>query len=71
MTEAESRGAISAAIDAGSRVLGTLPGQFLALCVLNALFISALLWFLAHQGDARERVIQSIVTSCMEQTRGK
>lgn len=66
MTEAESHGAISAALDAGSKVLGTLPGQFLALCLLNVLFIVGLLYFLAHQGDARERVLNTIITACLE-----
>jgi hypothetical protein len=69
MTETEQHGAIGAALEAGGKVLGTLPGQFLALCLVNVLFVSGLLYFLAHQGEARERVIQTILAACLDARR--
>lgn len=68
MTEAESRGTVGAAINACATVLGTLPGQFLALCLVNVLFVGGLLLFLERQAAGRERVITAIVTACLEKT---
>jgi hypothetical protein len=65
MTDAEHHGSLSAISDAGHKFLITLPGQFLALCLINVLFLIGLLYFLAHQSDARERIIQSIVDRCV------
>lgn len=47
-------------------MLATLPGQFLALLVVNTCFVGGLLWFLEAQQASRERVINTIVTSCLE-----
>lgn len=66
MTDEQQHGVVVSAIDAGRQVLGTLPGQFLALLLINACFVLGLLWFLHAQGAARERVINTIVSSCLE-----
>lgn len=57
---------VSGVVRACTSMLGTLPGQFLALLVINACFIGGLLWFLNAQSDARERIINTIVSSCLE-----
>jgi len=67
MTDAETRGVVGAATELGGKLIGSLPAQFLMLCVLNLFFILGLLWFLNQQDQARERVLAPIVTSCLQQ----
>lgn len=57
------------AIKACTTMLGTLPGQFLALLIVNVCFVGGLLWFLEAQQASRERVIDTIVRSCLERQR--
>jgi hypothetical protein len=66
------------AISAASSVLQSLPGQFLALVILNAAFIGGMLWFLQgvdsrrvtfeqSQNEARERVLVPLLNACIQQ----
>lgn len=50
---------------AAASVLKTLPGQFLALCLVNAIFIGSLFWFLNARTAAVERMLTSVLTSCI------
>lgn len=52
--------------DLGRHAITALPAQFLVLCAINAVFVVGLLWFLADQQAARERVLSQIVTGCMQ-----
>jgi hypothetical protein len=60
-----------------TRLLTTLPGQFLALVLLNTAFVLGLLWFLdreqAHEtaleaqlAAARERILVPVLQACVE-----
>ena len=62
MTEAE-RGVIG---DLGSKLISSLPAQFLGLVVLNIVFICGLLWFLNNRDDARERMLTPILAACLQ-----
>lgn len=63
MTEHEATGVISL----GSKLIGSLPAQFLMLCVLNMVFLGGLLWFLDKREEARERVLGPIVERCLQE----
>lgn len=62
----------------GGKLMASLPGQFLALCVINVFFVLGLLWFLQstdarrvdaeqHAMDARERMLTPILTACVQE----
>ena len=67
MTEQEAQGVVGAAAKLGGQLIGSLPAQFLMLCVLNLIFTLGLLWFLNQQEQARERVLTPIVTACLQE----
>jgi hypothetical protein len=61
----------------GERVLQSLPAQFLALVLLNALFVGGIVWFLAGvdarrvafeqaESDSRERVLSPVLAACID-----
>jgi hypothetical protein len=50
-----------------ARVVDNLPGQFLALVLVNTLYILGLLWFLNAQADRRDRNLSPIIASCLKQ----
>lgn len=75
-------GISDSAVDAASRVLTTLPAQFLALVLLNTAFVLGLLWFLngvdarrvtfeQAEAGARERVLTPVLASCIDQRHGQ
>lgn len=66
MTDAEARSAVGAVSEAAARTLGTLPAQFLALVLLNTVFICSLLWFLQSHDKDRIQAMTAILTSCTE-----
>jgi glycopeptide antibiotics resistance protein len=41
-----------------------LTPEFLALALLNVVFIVALAWLFSRQNDARERVLTPLLTAC-------
>lgn len=72
-------GIVSSIASATSATLNTLPGQFLALVLINMLFIGGLLWFLdreeagrrvfeARSLDARERLLAPLLKACVDDT---
>lgn len=62
MTDAEAHGVAGVA----SKLIGSLPAQFLMLLVLNVVFILGLLWFLNARDEARERLLTPILASCLQ-----
>jgi hypothetical protein len=65
MSEGEA-GMFNAAIQTGGRVMQTLPGQFLALVLMNSIFIGGLFLFLDRGEDRRERVLAPVLKACAE-----
>ena len=63
---ARHEGAIGALTDLGSRMVSVLPPAFVMLCVINAIFIAAVLWFLDDQVAARTKLVQTLVEKCMD-----
>jgi hypothetical protein len=66
VTEQEAHGLAGVA----SRVVGSLPGQFLALLLVVAVIVGGLFWHLDNQLDARERVLEKMIAGCMPQHGG-
>jgi hypothetical protein len=66
MTEGEAKGVAAGAIEAGGKLLGSLPAQMLVLVMLNLVFIFALFWFLNSRDTARERLLTPILAACMQ-----
>jgi hypothetical protein len=60
MTEEETKGLVGL----GSKLIGGLPAQFLALLVINLVVVGGLFWHLGNQLDARERVLIKLVETC-------
>ena len=54
------------AIDAGKAVLTALPPAFLLLCLINAAFIAAVLWFLDVQLAQRMELANKILDACLQ-----
>ena len=65
MTEEETKGLVGL----GGKLIAGLPAQFLALIVVNLVFMGAFIWYV----DARSRhsvdVIQQLLSSCLQQSR--
>jgi hypothetical protein len=66
MTDEEHNSVTSAAASVSKQLINTLPAQFLALILLNVIFVGLLLWFLDDQMTSRILLADKIVTSCME-----
>jgi hypothetical protein len=49
-----------------TKVIGSLPAQFLMLILINMMFIGGLIWFLDRRDDARERMLIPILASCLK-----
>lgn len=62
----EDRGAIAAATKLGQSLIGALPPAFLLLCLINAIFIGLVMYFLDHQLDQRTQLVAKLVDSCMD-----
>ena len=52
-------------IEASRSVLSVVPPSFLGLCLVNLLFLGAVLWFLDAQVDARMQLVGKIVDACV------
>lgn len=60
MTTEETQGLVGL----GSKLISGLPGQFLALLVINLVVVGGLFWHLGDQLDARERILAKLVENC-------
>jgi hypothetical protein len=60
MTEEETKGLVGL----GSKLIGGLPAQFLALLLVNVLVVGGLIWHMDSQLDARERVLIKLIETC-------
>jgi Tfp pilus assembly protein PilO len=49
----------------GGKLIGSLPGQFLALLAVVAVLVLGLFWHLDNQLDARERVLEKMIAGCL------
>jgi len=52
-------------IEASRAVLSVVPPSFLGLCLVNLLFLGAVLWFLNAQVEARMALVARIVDACV------
>lgn len=59
---AEGNGGI---IGLGGKIVTSLPGQFLALVLINVVFILGILWFLEKQQELATRVAVEIFDRCI------
>ena len=69
MTDDQAKGIIGAVESVSNKVLAGLPAQFLALVLINVVFMGAFVWYV----DARSRhsvdIIQQLLSSCLQQSR--
>jgi hypothetical protein len=49
-----------------TKVIGSLPAQFLMLILINMIFIGGLIWFLDRRDSARERMLIPILAACLK-----
>lgn len=52
------------AVEEGSKLLQTLPAQFLVLVVLNVAFLGFVLWFIQSEDATHAKMIQPILEHC-------
>jgi hypothetical protein len=57
-----------AAARVSQSLIGALPPAFIMLCLVNAIFIASLLYFIDDQLDTRTKMVQAIVERCMDKT---
>jgi hypothetical protein len=50
----------------GQSLIAALPPAFIMLCVVNAIFIGAVLYFLDDQLDQRTALVKTLVERCMD-----
>jgi hypothetical protein len=50
----------------GQSLITALPAQFLMLCLINAVFIFAVLYFVDDQLDQRTHLVGKLVDRCMD-----
>jgi hypothetical protein len=50
----------------GQSLITALPPAFIMLCLINAAFIGAVLWFLDDQLDQRTQLVGRLVDKCMD-----
>jgi hypothetical protein len=60
-------GTIGAASRTASKLIDSLPAQFMVLVLLNSIYVIGMLWFLNIQADRRDRNLGPIVASCLQQ----
>jgi hypothetical protein len=60
MTKTEAKGLLGL----GKSLVTGLPGQFLALLLINLVIVGGLFWHMGDQLDARERVLLKLVETC-------
>ena len=58
-------GLVGAATKLGQSLIGALPPSFIALMVLNLVFLGLILWFIDDQLDTRMRVLSEIIQRCL------
>jgi hypothetical protein len=61
----QNGGATGRLIDASRSILSIVPPSFLGLCLLNCLFLGAVLLFLNQQVEARMSLVGKIVDACL------
>jgi hypothetical protein len=60
-------GTVGAVSRTASKLIDTLPAQFMVLVLLNSIYVVGMLWFLNVQADRRDRNLGPIITSCLQQ----
>ena len=66
-SSSSSSGVVGAVENLGSRLIASLPAQFLMLVLMNMIFIMSLLSFLDKQLESRERALTPIISNCMQE----
>lgn len=56
-------------VSLGTKLIGSLPAQFLMLLAINVVFVLGLLWFLDQRDEARERLLTPIIAGCLKAQR--
>jgi hypothetical protein len=59
--------AVGTAGRTASKLIDSLPAQFMVLVLLNSIYVVGMLWFLNVQADRRDRNLGPIITSCLQQ----
>ena len=62
----ESPGVVARVTQAVSSTLGRLPGEFLGLVLITAVFNLGMIWLFNQQNAARERILGPLVAACAD-----
>lgn len=58
-------GVVGAASGVSKALIGALPPGFVALLLVNTIFIGAVMWFLDEQLDQRIKLLNRILDACL------
>jgi hypothetical protein len=64
--EEPKHGIISAVAHVGSQVVSSLQPQFLALILVNVMFMAAFVWFVDGRARHTVEIIQALLESCLK-----
>jgi hypothetical protein len=68
VSEPPTNGTIPGAVARVSQsLISALPPAFVMLCLTNAIFLAAVLYFIDDQLDQRTKLVQAIVERCIQQ----
>ena len=65
--EQQRQGVVGAVTDLSSKIVTTLPPAFLGLCLINLVFIVAMVWYFDHQRADRVVMFNRLMDACMAQ----
>ena len=71
MTNDQAKGITGAIQELGSRVLSVLPPAFIALILVNIMFVAVVLFFEHSQSAARAELIHKLIDRCVRDSDAK
>jgi hypothetical protein len=67
--EEQKHGIISAVAHVGSQVVHALQPQFLALVLVNLMFMGAFVWFIDSRARHTVEIIEALLESCLKNSK--
>jgi hypothetical protein len=62
----QNKGVIGSLTELGGKVVTALPPVFIALMLINVIFLGITMWFINSQIEARAKVVANFVDRCMD-----
>lgn len=66
----QRQGVIGAVTDLSSKLVATLPPAFLGLCLINLIFVIALVYYFDHLRADRVVLFNRLLDACLQMSKG-